>query len=123
MLSIEQINFLKSLWESSVGIGHHKAIWSGEASLQDFMEPEPYEGQDKIVSYLRHAGFIYVVSMSGGSRKCDGEFSWSSKLADIVEKNNLRLEPEFERAVLDDPKRMTRLRKALLERGIHTWDL
>ena len=114
MLTDEQLSFLHSLWDSSVWIGDPKHTRK---------ESQPYDGQDRIVTYLRHGGFFFVHSMSGGGFKCDGEFRWSDTLADAVERDNLRLEHEFEQAILDDSKRMTRMRKALLGHGIHTWDL
>ena len=123
MLDSGQVDFLRSLWDRSVSIGHLEVQLDDDASLEDYMEPAPYEGQDKIVHYLRHAGFYWVRGMNGGGIKCDGDFHWVDSLPDLVERTNLRLEPEFERAVLKDPKRMTRLRKDLLDHGIHTWDL
>ena len=123
MMSDEQIAYLKALWDSSASIGHIDAGLNGNPPLSSYMEEEPYEGQEKIVSYLRHAGFYWAIGMNGGGIKCDGDFSWISGLADTVEKHNLRLEPEFERAVLGDPKRMTRFYRSLLDHGIHTWGL
>ena len=117
MLTEDQIAFLGSLWESSRPVEYRRD------EKRVLTEPEPYEGQEKIVNYLRHAGFMWVVRMSGGGIKCDGDFRWPTELADEVESKNIRLDPEFERAIIGDRKRMTRLRRAMLDHGIHTWDL
>ena len=75
------------------------------------------------MQYLAAAGFVRVRSMAGESLRCGGEFFWSGRLAKMVAEHNVRLEPEFEKAVLEDPKRLTAIRREMLARGIHTWEL
>ncbi len=85
-------------------------------SIKDCFQKSPYNGKDKIVSYLRHNGKATMVSVEvsrdllTGERIPgefsltlfdDGEFSWWSDLAYHVEKYNLRLPKEFEEHVLN----------------------
>lgn len=84
-------------------------------SIRDRLSPTPYEGQDKIVDYLRRKGKPTAAStqiptdrLTGERIKgeiefvfySDGIFRWVSDLAYHVEKYNLRLPKEFEDYVL-----------------------
>lgn len=84
----------------------------GLPSMSDYFVPKPYEGQRRIVQYLREGMRTY--SSTGLARDCytgeiipgercgmtDGEYSWNSVLPYYVEKYNLRLPEDFERKVL-----------------------
>lgn len=120
----EQADFLSTIIRSSTfDVGWSRERSEGNNIYEMHGSPEPYEGQDKIVRYLRYGGFVYCWGMTPrgtvDALRCDGDFVWTCDLAEEVSTYNLRLEPEFEEAVLSDPKRISRLRRLLLERHIH----
>ena len=85
----------------------------GFPSIKDFFQSKRYEGQDKIIQYLKNGKCtmaspgravdvitgevidIEVIFMN------DGKYSWTSTLIYYVEKYNLRLPLEFEKYVLN----------------------
>jgi hypothetical protein len=84
----------------------------GLPSIREFIQDKPYEGQEKIVEYLRN-GRVHMVTATRfidvftGERvnselvyMDDGVYTWSSKLPYYVEKYNLRLPLEFEKHIL-----------------------
>ena len=122
----EQREYLSAIYRSSTfDVGWLMEEYRGEDVIALHGEPEPYEGQDRIVRYLRYGGMPCMWRMSDGRavERCDGDFTWFTDLADKVSRYNLRLEPEFERAVLDDPKRLVRFRRLLIEHHIHPGEL
>lgn len=87
-------------------------------SLLEKCEKKPYQGQDKIVEFLKCKGEIGAVAAKvpidviTGERipgelviKHYGKFGWMSDLAYHVEKYNLRLPKEFEDYVLSQDKK------------------
>ncbi len=87
----------------------------GLPSITEYFEDSPYEGQDKIIEYLKTQGTCGYASGSfpkdffTGEVICgveeglnDGEYSWVTSLIYYVEKYNLRLLPEFEQKVLNN---------------------
>lgn len=120
----EQREYIHTLVESSTfDVGWLTERVRGEDVVALHGMPEPYEGQDRIVRYLQYGGFVFCWGMTArgtvDALRCDGDFKWTCDLAQEVSRHNLRLEPEFERAVLDDPHRMSRLRRLLIEHHIH----
>ena len=85
----------------------------GFPSMKQFMCDKPYPGKDTIVTYLKAGRKTFAAA----GRACDfftgemipgelcgmtdGTYSWMSSLAYYVEKFNLRLDPEFERYVME----------------------
>ena len=82
-------------------------------SIRDFFESKPYDGQDRVASYLKN-GIKDIVSFKtpkdvitgkpipyGSIGMNDGEYTWFIDLAYYVEKYNLRLPEEFERKILE----------------------
>lgn len=86
----------------------------GFPSMKTFFQENTYEGQDKIIKYLRNNGKCSAAS-PGVVRDVftgeyvniplrfynDGVYSWTSALAYYIEKYNLRLPKEFEEYVLN----------------------
>ncbi|MDE6724042.1 MAG: hypothetical protein K2J79_00400, partial [Ruminiclostridium sp.] len=85
-------------------------------SMVKYFQAKPYEGKDKIVSYLRNKGRATLASTGVACDRLtnerikgefqfvyytDGKYSWCSDLAYHVEKYNLRLPKEFEDYVLN----------------------
>ena len=81
-------------------------------SIKDQFQKEPYEGQEKIVKYLK-AGKPYLAAAGCSfdvftgdliaAKKellSDGEYSWNTALPYYVEKYNMELPLEFIRKVL-----------------------
>ena len=81
-------------------------------SIKAFFSDGPYEGQDRIVQYLKSGtedmvrfavpkdvftGEIIPVRNVGMN---DGEYTWFAPLAYYVEKYNLRLPEDFEQKIL-----------------------
>lgn len=81
-------------------------------SMKNFFSERPYNGQEKIIHYLRNgkedmcrmevakdifSGKIISNEMIGMN---DGEYTWFDTLAYYVEKYNLRLPKEFEDKIL-----------------------
>ena len=87
----------------------------GLPSVRDSFEKEPYEGQDKIVEYLKKGTPTMVTSgfatdiVTGERLKepkyfmTDGKYSWTNTITYYVERYNLRLMKEFEEYVLRMP--------------------
>ncbi len=85
----------------------------GFPSMKESMNDMPYEGMDRIISYLRSGRKTYAAAgratdfftgeLIPGERcgMTDGEYSWVSSLAYYVEKYNVRLDKEFEDKVLN----------------------
>lgn len=84
----------------------------GFPSIKDSFEKKKYDGQDKIVNYLK-SGNVYMTStgyatdvVTGDLIKQpktfmnDGIYSWTSTLVHYVENYNLRLPKAFEEYVL-----------------------
>lgn len=83
-------------------------------SIREFFSDAPYEGQGRIIHYLKHGsedmasfrlpkdvitGEIIPMSAIGMN---DGEYSWFNTLAYYVEKYNLRLPEDFEKKILNN---------------------
>jgi len=84
----------------------------GFPSLKDSLNDEKYEGQEKIVEYLKNGH----VTMASPGRDIDvvtgveipgekvfmndGKYSWTTTLIHYVKKHNLRLPKEFEEYVM-----------------------
>lgn len=81
-------------------------------SMKEFFESKPYEGQKRIIEYLKNAKVDMVreeipkdvftgekirMEMLGMN---DGEYTWFNTLAYYVEKYNLRLPRDFEEKIL-----------------------
>ena len=81
-------------------------------SITEFFSDTPYEGQDRIVKYLKNGtedmlrfavpkdvltGDPIMIRNVGMN---DGEYTWFATLAYYVEKYNLRLPEEFEKKIL-----------------------
>lgn len=120
----EQDDFLSAIIRASTfSVGWLSERDNGEDVYTKYGMPGPYEGQEKVIKYLRYGGFVFCWGMTPkgtvDALRCDGEFVWTCDLAEEVSKYNLKLEPEFEEAVLSDPKRISRLRRLLIEHRIH----
>ena len=81
-------------------------------SIRDCFSEQPYEGQNRIIDYLKHGNRdmvrfssskdvitgepipMQVIGMN------DGEYTWFNTLAYYVERYNLRLPREFEEKIL-----------------------
>lgn len=84
----------------------------GFKSMRESFEAAPYEGQEKIASYLDNGVQTYVKISRGKDvftgewipgayiGMTDGEYSWNSGLPYYVRKYNLRLPEAFEKKVL-----------------------
>lgn len=82
-------------------------------SIKDSFAMSPYEGQGRIVYYLKHGNEDMVslkipkdVITGETIPMCiigmnDGEYTWFNTLAYYVERYNLRLPEEFEKKILD----------------------
>lgn len=85
----------------------------GFPSMKDYFEKSRYEGQTKIVEYLRQGHVhgacasipldVYTGEVIPEEKtfKNDEKYSWVSTLAYYVERYNLRLPRDFETWVLD----------------------
>lgn len=81
-------------------------------SIMDSFEKEPYEGKDRIVSYLKNGKEDMIstkapIDVISGERipgdklgMNDSVYTWWNTLAYYVEKYNLRLPKEFEDHIL-----------------------
>lgn len=81
-------------------------------SIKNYFQSELYEGQDKIIQYLRNGKKTIVTAqvphdvLTGKQIPMekvgmnDGLYTWWSTLAYYVEKYNLRLPEEFEKHIL-----------------------
>ena len=95
-------------------IGQYEELYPGNGypSMRNFFSDSPYEGQGKIIYYLKHGKrdmisdkvprdvFTGEVILMPLIRMNDGEFSWFMPLAYYVEHYNLRLPKEFEERIL-----------------------
>ncbi len=80
--------------------------------MMENLEPQRYENQDKIVSFLRSGEVLFAKQghekdiFTGERLKEDkvvmnsGEYSWSSVLAYYFDKYNLKLPSAFEKYIL-----------------------
>ena len=100
-------------------IGEYRELCTGHPefpSIKDSFCRTSYEGQGKIIHYLRKGGNEDMVSMAINKDvftgellptnigRNDGEFSWWTCLAHYVEEYNLRLPEEFENKILNRRK-------------------
>lgn len=97
-------------------IGYEELGNKGKPKLKDCLEHKKYDGQDKIVNYLKNTRTTKALCVATGipkdiftnesikmERIClsDGVYAWSNILAYYVEKYNLRLPEEFEQHILN----------------------
>ena len=87
----------------------------GLKSMKEFFEPQPYEGMQSIIDYLKNGKKTYAKAARANDvftgeaidvdeyvGMTDGEYSWNSVLSYYVEKYNLRLPKDFEAKVLNN---------------------